>query len=310
MRALEPPPPHASQARIVGQQPRHRVEESRRECLGASRSTSTVMAPLTTRRSLMTNRTRSCSRRSRARSGRKGGGAVGRGDMLIAVNLARQSPPPARRFRVLGDLDRRGRMWRRRSPASLVAASTRTVLTRAAVSSSVDSKFERHHDRDGSEVATGAVVPPGTLDTPSRPTACRRAARMQRMVIAAAPSGAGAQSSGCELQTLVCIQRDERTAVMEFQAAPSKAQVAMSVARGILLVLLGLAALAAPGATRSRRHARPRMDPHAWRAHAPVDAVACIDAARRLPESLAIGLLYFAAGLVLDRDSRCGQSRA
>jgi uncharacterized membrane protein HdeD (DUF308 family) len=87
---------------------------------------------------------------------------------------------------------------------------------------------------------------------------------------------------------------------MEFQAAPSKAQVAMSVARGILLVLLGLAALAAPGAT-----AVGFTIVLAWilmlggLTHLLTlwHASTLLGAAR----SIAIGLLYFAAGLVLLR---------
>ena len=87
---------------------------------------------------------------------------------------------------------------------------------------------------------------------------------------------------------------------MEFQTAPSKAQVAMSVARGVLLVLLGLAALAAPGAT-----AVGFTLVLAWilmlggLAHllSLWHESTLFGAAR----SIAIGLLYFAAGLVLLR---------
>jgi uncharacterized membrane protein HdeD (DUF308 family) len=103
------------------------------------------------------------------------------------------------------------------------------------------------------------------------------------------------------LQTLVCIHaRDERTAVMEFQAAPSKAQVAMSVARGILLVLLGLAALAAPGATAvgfTLVLAWILMLGGLTHLLTLWHASTLLGAAR----SIAIGLLYFAAGLVLLR---------
>jgi uncharacterized membrane protein HdeD (DUF308 family) len=87
---------------------------------------------------------------------------------------------------------------------------------------------------------------------------------------------------------------------MEFQTAPSKAQVAMRVAKGIVLVLLGLAALAAPGATAvgftfvlawilmigGLTHLLTL-----WHASTLLGAT----------RSIAIGLLYFAAGLVLLR---------
>jgi len=87
---------------------------------------------------------------------------------------------------------------------------------------------------------------------------------------------------------------------MEFQTAPSKAQVAMTVTKGILLVLLGLAALAAPGAT-----AVGFTLVLAWilmlggLAHllSLWHASTLLGASR----SIAIGLLYFAAGLVLMR---------
>lgn len=87
---------------------------------------------------------------------------------------------------------------------------------------------------------------------------------------------------------------------MEFQTAPSKGQVAMSIAKGIFLVLLGLVALAAPGATSvgfavvlawilmlgGLTHMLSL-----WH-------VSTLAGAAR---SIAIGLLYFAAGLVLVR---------
>jgi len=87
---------------------------------------------------------------------------------------------------------------------------------------------------------------------------------------------------------------------MEFQTAPSKAHVAMTVAKGILLVLLGLAALAAPGAT-----AVGFTFVLAWilmlggltHLLSLWHASTLLGAAR----SIAIGLLYFAAGLVLLR---------
>jgi len=102
------------------------------------------------------------------------------------------------------------------------------------------------------------------------------------------------------LQTLVCIQRDERTAVMEFQTAPSKGQVAMSVAKGILLVLLGLVALAAPGVTSvgfTFVLAWILMLGGLTHLLSLWHASTLLSAAR----SIAIGLLYFAAGLVLVR---------
>lgn len=87
---------------------------------------------------------------------------------------------------------------------------------------------------------------------------------------------------------------------MEFQTAPSKAQVAMSVAKGIFLVLLGLVALAVPGATSVGFTLVL-----AWilmlggLAHMlSLWHVSTLTGAAR---SIAIGLLYFAAGLVLVR---------
>jgi uncharacterized membrane protein HdeD (DUF308 family) len=87
---------------------------------------------------------------------------------------------------------------------------------------------------------------------------------------------------------------------MEFQAAPSKAQVAMSVARGILLVLFGLAALAVPSATAvgfTLVLAWILMLGGLTHLLTLWHASTLLGAAR----SLAIGLLYFAAGLVLVR---------
>jgi uncharacterized membrane protein HdeD (DUF308 family) len=87
---------------------------------------------------------------------------------------------------------------------------------------------------------------------------------------------------------------------MEFQAAPSKAQVAMSVARGILLVLFGLAALAIPSATAvgfTLVLAWILMLGGLTHLLTLWHASTLLSAAR----SLAIGLLYFAAGLVLVR---------
>jgi uncharacterized membrane protein HdeD (DUF308 family) len=87
---------------------------------------------------------------------------------------------------------------------------------------------------------------------------------------------------------------------MEFQAAPSKAQVAMSVAKGILLVLLGLVALAAPGVTSvgfTFVLAWILMLGGLTHLLSLWYASTLLGAAR----SIAIGLLYFAAGLVLVR---------
>jgi uncharacterized membrane protein HdeD (DUF308 family) len=87
---------------------------------------------------------------------------------------------------------------------------------------------------------------------------------------------------------------------MEFQTAPSKAQVAMSVAKGILLVLLGLVALAAPGVTSvgfTFVLAWILMLGGLTHLLSLWYASTLLGAAR----SIAIGLLYFAAGLVLVR---------
>jgi uncharacterized membrane protein HdeD (DUF308 family) len=87
---------------------------------------------------------------------------------------------------------------------------------------------------------------------------------------------------------------------MEFHTAPSKAQVAMSVAKGILLVLLGLVALAAPGVTSvgfTFVLAWILMLGGLTHLLSLWYASTLLGAAR----SIAIGLLYFAAGLVLVR---------
>jgi uncharacterized membrane protein HdeD (DUF308 family) len=87
---------------------------------------------------------------------------------------------------------------------------------------------------------------------------------------------------------------------MEFVTAPSKAQVAMSVAKGILLVLLGLAALAAPGVTSvgfALVLAWILMLGGLTHLLSLWYASTLLGAAR----SIVIGLLYFAAGLVLVR---------
>jgi uncharacterized membrane protein HdeD (DUF308 family) len=87
---------------------------------------------------------------------------------------------------------------------------------------------------------------------------------------------------------------------MEFQTAPSKAQVAMTVAKGILLVLLGLVALAAPGATSvgfTLVLAWILMLGGLAHLLSLWHASTLLGAAR----TIAIGLLYFAAGLVLVR---------
>jgi len=87
---------------------------------------------------------------------------------------------------------------------------------------------------------------------------------------------------------------------MEFQTAPSKAEVAMTVAKGILLVLLGLAALAAPGATAvgfTLVLAWILMLGGLTHLLSLWYASTLLGAAR----SIAIGLLYFGAGLVLLR---------
>ena len=87
---------------------------------------------------------------------------------------------------------------------------------------------------------------------------------------------------------------------MEFQTAPSKGQVAMSVAKGILLVLLGLVALAAPGVTSvgfTFVLAWILMLGGLTHLLSLWYASTLLGAAR----SIAIGLLYFAAGLVLVR---------
>jgi uncharacterized membrane protein HdeD (DUF308 family) len=87
---------------------------------------------------------------------------------------------------------------------------------------------------------------------------------------------------------------------MEFQTAPSKAQVAMAVAKGIVLVLLGLVALAAPGATSvgfTLVLAWILMLAGLTHLLSLWHASTLFGAAR----SIAIGLLYFAAGLVLLR---------
>jgi uncharacterized membrane protein HdeD (DUF308 family) len=87
---------------------------------------------------------------------------------------------------------------------------------------------------------------------------------------------------------------------MEFQSAPSKGQVAMTVAKGILLVLLGLAALAAPGATAvgfALVLAWILMLVGLTHLLSLWHASTLLGAAR----SIAIGLLYFGAGLVLLR---------
>jgi uncharacterized membrane protein HdeD (DUF308 family) len=87
---------------------------------------------------------------------------------------------------------------------------------------------------------------------------------------------------------------------MEFQTAPSKGQVAMSVAKGILLVLLGLVALAAPGVTSvgfTYVLAWILMLGGLTHLLSLWYASTLLGAAR----SIAIGLLYFAAGLVLVR---------
>jgi uncharacterized membrane protein HdeD (DUF308 family) len=87
---------------------------------------------------------------------------------------------------------------------------------------------------------------------------------------------------------------------MEFQTAPSKAQVATSVAKGILLVLLGLVALAAPGVTSvgfTYVLAWILMLGGLTHLLSLWYASTLLGAAR----SIAIGLLYFAAGLVLVR---------
>jgi len=88
---------------------------------------------------------------------------------------------------------------------------------------------------------------------------------------------------------------------MEFQtASPSKAQVAMSVVKGVLLVVLGLAAFAAPGATAlgfTLVVAWILMLGGLTHLLSLWHASTLLGAAR----SIAIGLLYFAAGLVLLR---------
>ena len=87
---------------------------------------------------------------------------------------------------------------------------------------------------------------------------------------------------------------------MESPTAPSKGQVAMAVVKGLLLVLLGLAALAAPGATAvgfALILAWILMLAGLTHLLSLWHLSTLIDAAR----SIAIGLLYFAAGLVLLR---------
>jgi uncharacterized membrane protein HdeD (DUF308 family) len=87
---------------------------------------------------------------------------------------------------------------------------------------------------------------------------------------------------------------------MEFQTAPSKAEVMMTVAKGIVLVLLGLVALAAPGATAvgfTLVLAWILMLGGLTHLLSLWHASTLLGAAR----SIAIGLLYFAAGLVLLR---------
>jgi uncharacterized membrane protein HdeD (DUF308 family) len=87
---------------------------------------------------------------------------------------------------------------------------------------------------------------------------------------------------------------------MEFQTAPSKGQVAMTIAKGILLVLLGLVALAAPGATAvgfALVLAWILMLGGLTHLLSLWHVSTLLGAAR----SIAIGLLYFAAGLVLLR---------
>jgi len=87
---------------------------------------------------------------------------------------------------------------------------------------------------------------------------------------------------------------------MEFQTAPSKGQVAMTVAKGVLLVLLGLVALAAPGATAvgfALVLAWILMLAGLTHLLSLWHVSTLLGAAR----SIAIGLLYFGAGLVLLR---------
>ena len=85
---------------------------------------------------------------------------------------------------------------------------------------------------------------------------------------------------------------------MELQTTPSKARIVMSVVRGIVLVLLGLAALAAPGATAvgfTLVLAWILMIGGLMHLFTLWHASTMLGAAR----GIAIGLLYFAAGLVL-----------
>jgi hypothetical protein len=128
MRALEPPPPHASQARIVGQ---NRVTASRNHDVSVWEEQIDIDGDGTVDDATFAydepNKILFASKSGTFKC--KGGGAVGRGDMLIAVNLAgnlRRRPAGSGFWATSIDEDECGAAF---------AGSIRTVLTRAAVSS-------------------------------------------------------------------------------------------------------------------------------------------------------------------------------